>query len=102
MRIGATISGIELKLLNSIAESTAAANENAIRIATGQRVRSPSDDPATFVKIVKLEGRISKVQSSASRVDAASANAAQTQLTLDSIQTQLTAIRHRWRDRRWR
>jgi flagellin-like hook-associated protein FlgL len=93
MRIGATISGIELKLLNSIAESTAAANENAIRIATGQRVRSPSDDPATFVKIVKLEGRISKVQSAASRVDAASANAAQTQLTLDSIQTQLTAIR---------
>lgn len=93
MRIGATISGFELQLLNSMAEANSAAGMNALRLATGRRINKPADDPTDFLQISKLEGQLDLVNRAAGRVDEASSMVAQTQLTIDQIRTQLDTIR---------
>jgi flagellin-like hook-associated protein FlgL len=52
MRIGASLNGVEQKLLNAANE--AAASINALRLATGAKVNAPSDDPSAFVQISGL------------------------------------------------
>ena len=50
-RIGATISGIERFLLNHLANVDEAAIQNSVRLATGEKVNKPSDNPAAFFLI---------------------------------------------------
>ncbi len=45
-RIGANISGIELKLLNRLAQADAAATLNSLRLASGKKIGSPRDNLA--------------------------------------------------------
>lgn len=93
MRIGATISGIERRLLDSLSAANAAANQNAIRLATGKKVNKPADDPAAFTRISALDNQLSEVVLAASRVDQATTIAASTQLTVDQILTELGKIK---------
>jgi flagellin-like hook-associated protein FlgL len=53
-RIGATITGVELRLLNQLSEANAAASLNALRLATGKRINSAADDPSGFIDLSRL------------------------------------------------
>ena len=57
-RIGARLSGIERTLLNRLAEANAGATINSLRIATGQKVNAPSDDPSAFLALSRLQTRL--------------------------------------------
>jgi len=92
-RIGAHLSGIERTLLNHLAAANAAATINSLRLATGQKVNAPSDDPSTFVALSRLRDRLSTVTATMSNVTAAGSIVTQTQTTLDQIRTQLDTIR---------
>jgi flagellin len=92
-RIGATISGVELRLLNQINEATNAAALNALRLATGKKINSPADDPVGFINLSELESQRSLVTSTLANVTKASSIASEVQLTLDQIRTQLDTIR---------
>ena len=58
-RIGAHLSGIERTLLNRLAEANTAATINSLRLATGQKINAPSDDPSAFVALGLLRSRLS-------------------------------------------
>ena len=92
-RIGAHLSGIERTLLNRLAEANAAATINSLRIATGQKVNAPSDDPSAFLALSRLQTRLGTVTTTMSNVTAASSMVTQVQTTLDQIRTQLDTIR---------
>lgn len=92
-RIGASLSGIERVLLNRLAESTTAATLNALHIATGKRINTPSDNPSTFVKLASYQSRLSNVTATMANVTKASGMVNQTQATLDAMRTQLENIR---------
>jgi len=92
-RIGATLSGAERTLLNRLAEANAAATINTLRLATEKKINYPSDDPAAFVMLSRLQGRLSLVTATMSNVTAASSIISQAQTTLDQIRTQLNTIR---------
>lgn len=92
-RIGAHLTGIERTLLNSLAEANAAATINSLRLATGQNVNAPSDDPSAFLALSRLQGRLSTVTATMANVTAASSMVSQAQTTLDLIRTQLDTIR---------
>ena len=93
IRIGAHLSGLEAKLLNQLAAANAAASENALRLSTGKQVNAPKDDPAAFLQVSSLESQLSAVNDAVSRVDTAAGIAAQLQLTLDQVRTQLDTVR---------
>lgn len=93
MRIGAHLTGFERQLLNRLAEVNSAASTGALRLATGRKVNSPSDDPAAFFAISSVESRLAVVNSTIPKVEAAASVAAQAQLALDQIRTQLGTIR---------
>ena len=67
-RIGAHLSGIERTLLNRLAEANAAATVNALRIATGQKINAPSDDPSAFVTLSRLQTRLTTVTAATANV----------------------------------
>jgi len=92
-RIGAHLSGIERALLNSLAEASAAATINSLRLATGKNVNAPRDDPSAFLALSQLQGRLGTVTATMANVTAASSMVSQTQTTLDQIRTQLDTIR---------
>jgi flagellin len=92
-RIGATISGVELRLLNQLNEANTAASLNALRLATGKKINSPADDPTAFINLSELESQRSLVTSTLANVTEASSIVSQVQLTLDQIRTQLDTIR---------
>jgi flagellin len=92
-RIGATISGVELRLLNQLQEANNAAALNALRLATGKKINSPADNPTAFVNLSELETQRSAVTSALANVTEASSIVSQVQLTLDEIRTQLDTIR---------
>jgi len=92
-RIGATLSGFELTLLNRLSESRTAATLNSLRLATGKRINAPSDDPSTFVKLAGLQTQLNVVTATAANVTAAGSMVTQAQTTLDLIRTQLGVIR---------
>ena len=93
IRFGAHLSGLERQLLNHLANANAAAAGNALRLATGKKINAPRDDPAAFFQISSLQSRLSDVNNTANRITAASTVAAQAQLNLDLVRTQLNAIR---------
>ncbi|HUT88292.1 MAG TPA: flagellin hook IN motif-containing protein [Thermoguttaceae bacterium] len=92
-RIGAHLSGIERTLLNRLAEANAAVTINSLRIATGQKVNAPSDDPSAFLALSRLQTRLGTVTTTMSNVTAAGSMITQVQTTLDQIRTQLDTIR---------
>jgi flagellin len=92
-RIGATISGFEMRLLQSLRASETAAALHGFRLATGRKINDPRDDPSGFVNVVRIENQLSQVQQASANVSAASSIASQAQLALDQIRTQLGAIR---------
>jgi len=92
-RIGAHLSGFERQLLNYLAEANAAAAVNSLRLTTGKKVNSPSDDPAAFLDFSGQADRLSAITDTVDRVDAAADVAASMQLTLDQVRTQLDTIR---------
>jgi len=92
-RIGAHLSGLEMRLLQELEQANAAAAVNSLRLATGEKINSPSDDPAAFFELSSLQNRLSVVNDTISQVDAAAGTAAQMQLALDQIRTQLGVVR---------
>ena len=92
-RIGASLSGMERTLLNRLSEANAAATLNTLRMATGQKINSPADDPATFGALAQLQSQLSTATATASNVTAASSLVTQTQTALGEIRTQLDTIR---------
>jgi flagellin-like hook-associated protein FlgL len=92
-RIGASLSGFELKLLNRLQEANAAATLNALRLTTGKRINSPRDNPSTFTAIEQFNTQLSTVKAAMSNVTAASSIVSQAQLNLDNVRTQLNTIR---------
>jgi flagellin-like hook-associated protein FlgL len=93
MRIGASINGIERQLLNQLAEIKASNLLHSLRLATGKRVNRPKDDPAAFLHITGLESRRSNINATLASVQNAAGIAAETQLVIDEIRTQLELIR---------
>lgn len=92
-RIGASLSGFELRLLNQLNRVNTAAGLNSLRLATNKRINSPSEDPSAFFQISRLENRLSIVNSAITQVSSASTVASKAQLSLDQIRTQLNTIR---------
>ncbi|NQU25843.1 MAG: hypothetical protein HQ567_31530 [Candidatus Nealsonbacteria bacterium] len=92
-RIGTTLSGIERTLLNRLADANAAATLSSLRIASGRKINSPSDDPTAFVRLSGLQSRLSEVTAATSNVSAAGSIVSQSQTTLDEVRTQLDLIR---------
>jgi len=92
-RIGATLSGIERSLLNRLAEANAASTLSSLRMATGQKINAPSDDPSAFVRLSGFQSRLGIVQTTMVNVTAASSMVTQSQIVLDSVRTELNTIR---------
>jgi flagellin len=92
-RIGASLSGFELQLLNRLRNASAAAQINTLRLATGKKINSPADNPSGFVQLANWETQQKVVTSTQANVTAASSMVSQAQLTLDQIRTQLNTIR---------
>ncbi|MDZ4781628.1 MAG: flagellin hook IN motif-containing protein [Planctomycetia bacterium] len=92
-RIGATLNGIERKLLNRLADSQAAANLNALRLATGRKFNAAKDNPSAFIALSHFETEREVVTRTLSNVAAASSMVSKTQLALDQVRTQLNTIR---------
>ena len=92
-RIGATISGVELRLLNQLHDVQTAAAMGALRLASGKRINWPADDPSGFVNVSELETQRAGVRSALANVTAASSMVSQAQLAMDQIRSQLQAIR---------
>jgi len=92
-RIRATLSGIERGLLNRLAEADAAATISHMRLATGQLIRFPRDDPAGFVRLSRLRSQWNLVNATMKNVAAAGSLITQGRIALGNIRTQLDAIR---------
>ena len=92
-RIGANLSGVERLLINSLQKSNAALTISNLRLATGKKINSASDDPSAFTSLSRLQTELKVVDKTASNIAAASSRVSKTQLALDSIRTQLNLIR---------
>jgi len=88
-----SLSGMERTLLNRLAEANAAATLSSLRMATGEMINSPRDDPAGFVYLSGLQSRLGQVRDVADNATAAAEMVSQAQSTADEIRTQLNAIR---------
>ena len=92
-RISATISGIELRLLNRIGAANAAATLGELRLVTGQRINRAADDPSGFIELQRLRGELGGVSQAFANATAAATVVSGAQLALDQIHTQLNNIR---------
>ena len=92
-RIGASLSGFELQLLNRVREANAAAQINTLRLATNKKINFPRDNPSGYIQLANWETQQTVVAAARANVTAASALVSQTQLVLDQIRTQLSTIR---------
>lgn len=92
-RIGAHLSGAELALLNRLADASAAATLNSLRIAAGRRILQPSDAPATYFALSALGAQLSDVTALMGNVTAAGSLITQAQTVIDQITAQLQDIR---------
>lgn len=92
-RVSALLSGAEQQLLRYLAASRSQQSLHALRLSSGQRISTPSQDPAAFLHIAALESELSGVNQAISQVAAASDFAADAQLIIDQVRTQLDLIR---------
>ena len=93
MRITTGISSLERQLLGALAKANAAAALASLRLSTSRRINRPSDDPAGYLHVAALEREQAAVQSAISRVDAVANVAAQLQLNVEGVRTQLNTAR---------
>ena len=91
-RIGVTLSGIERSLLNRLNEANAQAAISSLRLATGNRINAPRDDPAGFLVLSSLQSRLSNVRATMRNVTAADSMVTQAQTAMAEIRTQLEDI----------
>jgi flagellin-like hook-associated protein FlgL len=92
-RIGSVLTGIERRLLDSLALANAQVTLSSYRMATGHKINAPKDDPTAFVTLSGLQSQLSNVTATLSNVTAAGSMISQTQTALDGIQTQFNVIR---------
>jgi len=92
-RISLNLSGIERNLLNRMAEANAQAAISSLRLATGQMINEPSDDPTGFQILTSLQSEISLAAAAATNATTAGTMVSQAQDTIDDIRTQLNLIR---------
>ncbi len=91
-RIGASLSGMERRLLNRLAQSNAAATLNNLHMAEGKRILSPRDDVSAFTTLSRMQTRLSTVTATMSNVTAANSLVSQTQTAVGQIRSQLELI----------
>lgn len=94
-RIGATITAIELRLLNQLNDATTAAATSALRLATGEKINAPRDNPTGFIALSEFRADKKRLTAALANVNEASSLVSQTQLTLDQIRTQLETIQEK-------
>ena len=92
-RIGATLSGFQLKLLDLHAGAVAAANINNLRLASGQNINAARDDVSGFVALDRFQSDLANVRQASTNLSNASAIVSGAQLLADQIRTQLDTIR---------
>jgi len=92
-RIGTTLNGLELRLLNNLNQVDQQAIVHAIRLATGAKVSRPKDDPSTFLLVSNFTARLNRINQTISQVDVATTIAAEAQLGIDTARTELEFIR---------
>jgi flagellin-like hook-associated protein FlgL len=92
-RIGSSITGIERRLLDSLALANAQVTLANYRMATGHKINFPSDSPSAFVALSGLQSQLNDVTATLTNVTAAGSIVSQTQTALDGIDTQLDLIR---------
>ncbi len=92
-RISLNLSGIERNLLNRLAEANAQAAISSLRLATGQMINEPRDDPTGFQILSALQSEISVAAAAATNATTAGTMVGQAQDTIDLIRTQLNLIR---------
>ena len=92
-RIGASLSGIERRLLNSLAEANSAAALGTMRLTTDRRIQAPVNDVSAFTQLSGLTTQLSAVNGTLANVSVASSMAAEVQLAVDQIRTELNTIR---------
>ncbi len=93
MRIANSISGMERQLLNLLSQASQGSLDSAVRLSTGQRFNRPADGVSGFYEVSRLEDRLNIVESTKKKVTLASNTAAQAQVSLDQVRTQLEVIR---------
>jgi flagellin-like hook-associated protein FlgL len=93
--IGIVLSGFEQQLLRALAAARAQEDLHHLRLATGEKVSKPVHDPAAFVQISGLKVRLSQTNQAINQVDAAATLAAEAQLQVDLVRTQLETIREK-------
>lgn len=93
MKIGAQLSGMEQQLLLQLWEANLAAQDNALRLVSGKKVDRPADDPSAFIQVSGMQTELSDVNNAIARIDGATNVAAQAQLAVDQMRTQLNTIR---------
>ena len=91
-RIGASLSGIERRLLNQLAQSNAAATLNNLHLAAGKRILAPSDNVSAFTSLAGLQTGLSTVTATMTNVTSANSLISQTQTAVSQIRTQLELI----------
>ena len=91
-RIGASLSGIERRLLNQLATSNAAATLNNLHLAAGKRILAPSDNISAFTALSGLQTRFTTVTATMANVTSANSLISQTQTAVSQIRTQLELI----------
>lgn len=92
-RIGAFIAGVERTLLRRLAEANAQADLASLRLAAGQRILAPRDEPSTYVALAGLEHQLKLVTATMANATAASALVSQAQAAVDQVSTHLETIR---------
>jgi flagellin-like hook-associated protein FlgL len=92
-RIGATLSGFELKLLHQLQRNRTAVALSSLRLASGQQRTAPRDDPSGWIAAAQLRSELATVTAALGNVSAASSLVSQAQLAVDQIRTQLNTIR---------
>ncbi|MBN2021822.1 MAG: hypothetical protein JW809_03430 [Pirellulales bacterium] len=92
-RIGASLSGIELVLLNRLNEASTAATLNSLHLATGKLINYPRDNPTKFMQISAFQSQLSTVAATMDNVTQAASLFSQTQTTMSAMETLLGNVR---------
>jgi flagellin-like hook-associated protein FlgL len=92
-RIGSALTGIERRLLDSLALANAEVTLSAYRMATGRKINAAGDDPSAFVTLSGLQSQLNTVSAALANVTAAGSLVVQTQTALSAMKTQLNLIR---------
>lgn len=92
-RIGPTLGGIELSLLNNLSEAQAGLALANLRISESKNVIAPWTDPSKFMAISGLETDLSLVTATMKNVTAADSLMTQTDSLMTQMLTQLDVIK---------